>query len=327
MKKLIFISLILVMFFSCSDEEENNNLYSDVNFKQEMRDFVTDISQYAKAKNPNFVVIPQNGHELVSVNGDTDGSPDVVYNNAIDACGQEDLFYGYDDDDILTGNEDNEYLTSLLDISESTGNVILVTDYCYTHSKMDDSYTKNSAKNYISFAADDRELSQIPDYPLSVYNENSEIISSIHDVQNFLYLINPTNFASKTEFVNAIKATNYDLLIMDLFFGDEDEEFNTAEIEQLKQKANGGTRLIVSYMSIGEAEDYRYYWDESWTVGSPTWLKAENPEWEGNYKVEYWNADWKAIILGSETAYLDKIIDAGFDGVYLDIIEAFEYFE
>jgi len=285
MKKLIIISLILVIFFSCSDEEENNNLYPDVNFKQEMRDFVTDISQYAKAKNPNFVVIPQNGHELVSVNGDTDGSPDVGYNNAIDACGQEDLFYGYDDDDILTGNEDNEYLTSLLDISKSTGNVILVTDYCYTHSKMDDSYTKNSAKNYISFAADDRQLSQIPDYPLSVYNENSEIISSIHDVQNFLYLINPTNFASKTEFVNAIKATNYDLLIMDFFFGDDDEEFNTAEIEQLKQKANGGTRLIVSYMSIGEAEDYRYYWDESWTVGSPTWLKAENPEWEGNLKL------------------------------------------
>ena len=285
MKKLIFISLILVIFFSCSDEEENNNLYPDVNFKQEMRDFVTDISQYAKAKNPNFLIIPQNGHELVSVNGDTDGSPDVGYNNAIDACGQEDLFYGYDDDDILTGNEDNEYLTSLLDISKSTGNVILVTDYCYTHSKMDDSYTKNSAKNYISFAADDRQLSQIPDYPLSVYNENSEIISSIHDVQNFLYLINPTNFASKTEFVNAIKATNYDLLIMDFFFGDDDEEFNTAEIEQLKQKANGGTRLIVSYMSIGEAEDYRYYWDESWTVGSPTWLKAENPEWEGNLKL------------------------------------------
>ena len=192
---------------------------------------------------------------------------------------------------------------------------------------MDDSYSKNNAKNYISFAADDRELSQIPDYPLSVYNENSESITDIHDVQNFLYLINPANFASKTEFVNAIKATNYDLLIMDFFFGDDDEEFNATEIEQLKQKANGGTRLIVSYMSIGEAEDYRYYWNESWTVGSPTWLKAENPEWEGNYKVEYWNDDWKAIILGSETSYLDKIIDSGFDGVYLDIIEAFEYFE
>ena len=328
MKKIILISCILAIFFSCSDdEEEDNDLNPDLDFKQEMRDFVSEISEYAKAKNPNFVIIPQNGHELVSDNGDTDGSPDANYNNAIDACGQEDLFYGYDDDDVITGDEDNEYLTSLLDISKSTGNVILVTDYCYTHTKMDDSYSKNSAKNYISFAADDRELSQIPDYPLTVYNENSEMITSIHDVKNFLYLINPSNFSSKTEFVNAIKATNYDLLIMDFFFGDDNQEFNATEVEQLKQKANGGTRLIVSYLSIGEAEDYRYYWDESWTVGSPAWLKEENPEWEGNYKVEYWNADWQAIILGSENAYLDKIIDAGFDGVYLDIIEAFEYFE
>lgn len=328
MKKIILISCILAIFFSCSDdEEEDNDLNPDLDFKQEMRDFVSEISEYAKTKNPNFVIIPQNGHELVSDNGDTDGSADINYNNAIDACGQEDLFYGYDDDDIPTGTEDNEYLTSLLDISKSTGNVILVTDYCYTHTKMDDSYAKNNAKNYISFAADDRELSQIPDYPLTVYNENSEMITSIHDVKNFLYLINPSNYATKTEFVNAIKATNYDLLIMDFFFGDDNQEFNATEVEQLKQKANGGTRLIVSYMSIGEAEDYRYYWDESWAVGSPAWLKEENPEWEGNYKVEYWNADWQAIILGSENAYLDKIIDAGFDGVYLDIIEAFEYFE
>lgn len=327
MKKIILISCILALFFSCSDDEEEDNLNPDIDFKQEMRDFVTEISEYAKAKNPNFVIIPQNGHELVSDNGDTDGSPDINYNNAIDACGQEDLFYGYDDDDIPTGTEDNEYLTSLLDLSKSTGNVILVTDYCYSHSKMDDSYAKNNAKNYISFAADDRELSQIPDYPLTVYNENSEVITSIHDVKNFLYLINPSNFSSKTEFVNAIKATNYDLLIMDFFFGDDNQEFNATEVEQLKQKANGGSRLIVSYMSIGEAEDYRYYWDESWTVGSPSWLKEENPEWEGNYKVEYWDTNWQAIILGSENAYLDKIIDAGFDGVYLDIIEAFEYFE
>lgn len=134
--------MILVIFISCGDDDEDENLYPDVNFKQEMRDFVTEISQYAKTKNPNFVIIPQNGHELVSDNGDTDGSPDVNYNNAIDACGQEDLFYGYDDDDVITGEEDNEYLTSLLDIAKSTGNVILVTDYCYTHTKMDDSYSK-----------------------------------------------------------------------------------------------------------------------------------------------------------------------------------------
>ena len=31
--------------------------------------------------------------------------------------------------------------------------------------------------------------------------------------------------------------------------------------------------------------------------------------------------------MGSPDAYLDRILAAGFDGVYLDIIDAFEYFE
>jgi len=35
----------------------------------------------------------------------------------------------------------------------------------------------------------------------------------------------------------------------------------------------------------------------------------------------------QAIIFGTESAYLDQILNSGFDGVYLDIIDAFEYFE
>ena len=69
---------------------------------------------------------------------------------------------------------------------------------------------------------------------------------------------------------------------MDLFF--DDIEFNSTEINQLKLKNNGGKRLLISYMSIGEAEDYRYYWVNSWSVGSPSWIQAENPDWEGNYE-------------------------------------------
>ena len=33
------------------------------------------------------------------------------------------------------------------------------------------------------------------------------------------------------------------------------------------------------------------------------------------------------IIFGNDESYLHKIIDSGFDGVYLDIIDAFEFFE
>ncbi|MFK5973518.1 MAG: endo alpha-1,4 polygalactosaminidase [Flavobacteriaceae bacterium] len=80
-------------------------------------------------------------------------------------------------------------------------------------------------------------------------------------------------------------------------------------------------------MSIGEAEDYRYYWQSEWNTNKPDWLEVVNPDWPGNFKVKYWNTEWKALILGDKNAYLDKIIAADFDGVYLDIIDAFEYFE
>lgn len=95
----------------------------------------------------------------------------------------------------------------------------------------------------------------------------------------------------------------------------------------MKNKLNGGKRLVLSYMSIGEAEDYRFYWQEKWNSDQPSWMEGENPDWEGNFKVRYWEEEWQSIIFGSHESYLGKILDAGFDGVYLDIIDAYEYFE
>jgi cysteinyl-tRNA synthetase len=62
-------------------------------------------------------------------------------------------------------------------------------------------------------------------------------------------------------------------------------------------------------------------------VRPPDWLDKENPNWKGNFKVRYWHKDWQDIILNKHNGYLQKIIQAGFNGVYLDIIDAFEYYE
>ena len=113
---------------------------------------------------------------------------------------------------------------------------------------------------------------------------------------------------------------------MDLFFHDG-LEFTSMEINQLRRKGNGGSRLIIAYMSIGEAEDYRYYWDNSWNSNQPEFLDKVNPDWPGNFKVEYWNTEWQNIIYGNDNSYLKKIVNADFDGVYLDIIDSFEFFE
>ena len=323
MKKLL-MTLPLIMLFSCS--KDNVTVPPGIDVRQEMRDFVIGISQYARSSTPGFVIIPQNGIELVSQNGQEDGSPVVTYLTAIDGNGQEDLFYGYAKDDKATSSNDNSYLRAFLDISKNAGNTILVTDYCSTHSNMDDSYRKNESAGYVSFAASERELNVIPGYPSPIHAENNRQVTDLSGVKNFLYLINPEKFTSKEDFINAVTSTNYDLLIMDLFFN-ENTEFTSGEVERMKNKANGGKRLVVCYMSIGEAEDYRYYWQSSWSKNKPSWLEGENPDWPGNYKVRYWEQAWKDIIYGNDGSYLKKILDAGFDGVYLDIIDAFEYYE
>jgi len=303
---------------------EKDNI-PDLDFRQEMRDFVMGISAYAKNHSPEFIIIPQNGIELITNGGEADNLLNSPYLDAIDGNGQEDLFYGYEEDDQVTPENENAYLRAFLDRSKSAGKVILVTDYCSTESKMSDSYTRNMEAGYISFAADSRELDNIPDYPVILNNENNQLITGINQVENFLYLINNQGYKSKEEFINAIIATNYDLLIMDLFF--EEYSFNADEITLLKGKENGGKRLVVCYLSIGEAEDYRYYWQSEWKEGNPSWLYEENPDWEGNFIVKYWEKAWQDIIYGNDGSYLKKILDAGFDGVYLDIIDAYEFYE
>ncbi|TRX40857.1 endo alpha-1,4 polygalactosaminidase [Flavobacterium restrictum] len=326
MRFLSLTVLGLLFLSSCSKDETVSNGDSVTDAKQKMRDFVIGISQYSKGINPKFNIIPQNGIELVSSTGESSGAPDTAYLNAIDGNGQEDLFYGYDNDNQETPATTVNYLKSFLAISKNAGKKILVTDYCSTPSKMTTSYADNHAAGYVSFAASQRELNTIPNVPSTIYQENNAVVSAMEQVKNFLYLINPDNFTTKTAFINAITATNYDLLIMDLYFHDG-SEFTATEIDQLKNKANGGKRLVISYLSIGEAENYRYYWQPSWKPNNPTWIDAENPDWPGNYKVKYWTPEWQTIIYGNENSYLKKIINAHFDGAYLDIIDAFEFYE
>lgn len=323
---VIFTFTILLLFFGCVSDDTGNGEPEESIYREQMRSFVIDIAQYARLSDPDFMVIPQNGHDLFTIGGEPDGEPAADYIAAISGAGQEDLFYGYDEDNVATPIDERSYLMGLLDLGEENGVEALVTDYCWTHSNMDTSYSQNGIQGYISFAADDRDLRNIPDYPAQPYGVNLDDIGSLTDAKNFLYLLDPSEFASKSAFLTALQATNYDAIIIDFFYGETDA-LTADDIISLKTKANGGSRLVISYMSIGEAEDYRYYWQTSWSLNAPSWLKGENPDWPGNYKVEYWDADWQAIIYGSPDAYLDRIVAAGFDGVYLDIIEAFEYFE
>ena len=236
MKSVIAISTfaILLSFCGCVSDNDGNGDPQESIYREHMRSFVIDIAQYARQTDPDFIVIPQNGHNLLTISGNPDGEAASSYIAAISGAGQEDLFYGYDDDNIATPTDERTYLMGLLDVGENNGVEALVTDYCWTHSYMDNSYSQNELQGYISFAADDRDLRNIPDYPAEPYNVNADDIENLTDAKNFLYLLDPSNFGSKADFLIALQMTNYDVIIMDFFFGDTD----IIEIDTIKLLEN-----------------------------------------------------------------------------------------
>jgi cysteinyl-tRNA synthetase, unknown class len=125
--------------------------------------------------------------------------------------------------------------------------------------------------------------------------------------------------------VDYAAASPYDLLVIDYSHdGSQERVITPQEMAKLKTKPDGSRRLVISYVSIGEAEDYRFYWDDAWKGKQPKWLLEENKEWKGNYPVCFWEPGWQSVVCGSPSAYLDRVMALGFDGVYFDKCDVFE---
>ncbi|MGE0769169.1 MAG: MJ1477/TM1410 family putative glycoside hydrolase [Hyphomicrobiaceae bacterium] len=119
--------------------------------------------------------------------------------------------------------------------------------------------------------------------------------------------------------VKQAAASSFDLLVVDYARdGARDTALKPAEVARLATRPDGSRRLVLAYLSIGEAESYRFYWRKQWERQPPGWLLGENPDWDQNYAVRFWDRDWQALLYGNPDAYLDQILAQGFDGIYLD---------
>jgi cysteinyl-tRNA synthetase len=137
-------------------------------------------------------------------------------------------------------------------------------------------------------------------------------------VENWLYHLGDID-NNKAEKIGKL---NVDLIVIDYATFDLDV-VRPYRAEKLATMRGSNNKLILSYISIGEAEEYRPYWQSEWKYKPPGFLSAFNPEWPDNYKVKYWEKTWQDIIF----RYVDDIVNAGFDGLYMDIIDAFQYWE
>ncbi|MBN2401772.1 MAG: endo alpha-1,4 polygalactosaminidase [Spirochaetes bacterium] len=298
-----------------------------MNYREEMRRFVELISARAKKTNPAFAVVPQNALDLITYNSSADGELARTYLSSIDAVGCEELFYGHLKDGVRTSRNTTDYFLQYLNILKENGKAVLVIDYVTDRKQADESFSLNQKYGFVSFQGE-RLLKKIPEW---IYNKNSSEVTDILKAKNFLYLLNPSLFKSPGLYIKSLGATEHDLLVIDAFFWGR--MLTNKQVALLQKKPSGAKRPVIAYLSIGEAEDYRYYWNAEWKRSRPLFLERENPNWKGNYKVKYWMDEWKEIICGRqdgtgfEKSYLKKIIDAGFDGVYLDVVDAAHYFE
>ncbi len=278
-----------------------------------MQQFVIDISNYAHQFNPNFILIPQNGIELAFEGVSNDSPLHSAYLSAIQGFGVEELFY------FGTYAPDSYRLNMLRQLKPHKP--IMVSEYVDKDEWMDDACQANANEGFLCFPRNSSNYYYIH-IPSIGMGENSNDIEQLDQAQNYLYLINSEQFQSKESMLDAIAATNYDVVLIDLFFNGDDP-FLPAQVEQLKTKANGGKRLVISYVSIGSAEKYRYYWKKGWGHHHPLWLKKKYDGYPDEFWVKFWKKEWQDIIFGNDNSYIKKIIDAGFDGAYLDNVEAY----
>lgn len=147
--------------------------------------------------------------------------------------------------------------------------------------------------------------------------------------KSMAYVLQADKLAStRAAAVQKLASSDRDIIVIDAAFS-SDGDWTPAEIETIRAGKSG--RRVVAYVSIGEAEDYRPYWQKSWDADhdgkpdatAPKFLNTENPDWKGNYRVRYWQPEWQQIMLPT----VDKVVAQGFDGIYLDIVDAFEFYE
>lgn len=115
--------------------------------------------------------------------------------------------------------------------------------------------------------------------------------------------------------LDQITRNAFDLAVFDLARDASTGYFTRTELSALK--ASG--KIALAYFTIGSIEDYRPELAKVETE-MPDIILGRVDGWPQERYVKYWDARWWPIVKGR----VDQAIAAGYDGVYLDLIFAYE---
>jgi len=180
--------------------------------------------------------------------------------------------------------------------------------------------------------------------------DNTERSDRLHKAHRWMYQLGGLEASAA---VGALAATDYAMLVIEpghnhrpcrddfvpadygLVIDSPDdacaEVYSTeAMLAELRPTPSGDERLLIAYIDIGQAEIYRNYWTKGWAQpsatepGTPSFILTADPDgWAGNYVVAYWQDDWKDLWIAPD-GIVPELARLGFDGVYLDWVEAYD---
>jgi len=142
-----------------------------------------------------------------------------------------------------------------------------------------------------------------------------EQVKKVIDIRKPLTIVEPKPkvvknwaFYIKDVDVQQVIKSSVDMVVIDL--DTKDGPITKQQVQKIKDS----DKVVIAYLSVGDAEEYRRYWDDSWTKPklAPKWLGKQSTVWKGVYHVTNPLEDqWMDIV----KKMIDTAINNGFDGI------------
>lgn len=290
------------------------NLYGEVgkiNYKGEMRNLIAEIRQVNKDK----IIIANGG---VGVYFEDENIEEEFVKNNIDGVLVESVLYGYGGYNKKTPKEAQDEFLKYIEPIKALDKEIFLLDYT---NEISNRKTKKKFLEKTGYKGENALTISLNNIYEPLKKSTKSDVFSLKDVNNFLIMLNYEKFSSSEELVKTLSYTDFDFLIIDAYF--KGKLITEEELSKIKVSRNGKIRKVIAYLSIGESENYRSYWQKEWDMNFPDWIVKENENWEGNFVLKYWSKEWKKIVKENQK----EILSVGFDGYFLDTIDSYEYFE
>lgn len=297
-----------------------------IEYREELRRFVINVGRYARALNPDFKIIAEDALGLVikpDPEDDTIQFPAKTFIRNIDGLLQREIAT------LVTKAELAKEAIQLRDdtliAAQNMGLKVLALEFAEDIGTIDGAIDDDNKRAMVPFVARTPALSHIPEHPMPIFGANAQSVANIDEIQNFLYLENTQGFGSKDHYIQALRETSYDLVIVDVYHGRD--PLTRTEVENLKFKKTGGQRLVLAMMDITTAASYLYYWQENWKEGSPAFIDAPLRSDPDRYRTHYWDLPWQSLFYGDANSYVSGIVQLGFDGVVIRGLNGWRYYE